>query len=570
VKTSRLLSSLREQWLEFLFLALLLAAFGATRLVGLGRFVTADEPTWGKLSANFYYALSTGDVSATYQIAHPGVTMLWVGALAYQVKFPEYRHVGQVQIGDTKLFQIFQKHGPPPIELLATARLGMVLVNLLIILVAYLYARRLWGRTAVWVGFLMLIFDPFYTAHSRLFHVDAFLAVFLFASLLAFLWFLRSGKISALLVSGFLAGLSWLTKTPGFLSIAVVAGVSLWAWRAAFAQGEQARPRSFGKGVLFPLAGWLLSGGAVFFLLFPAMWSDPVGTLAKVVGYTLESSQGMHGGAQFVDAFEGGPCSGICYLYFYPYTFLWRSTPVVLSGLILAGVALLKKDDAGESSLDRFALFALLFYGVLFTLVMSLASKKFDRYLLPVYLPLDLLAGWGWVKGAQWLKTIRLSALRRFSSGLVLIGVVALQSILTLHHAPYYLTYFNPWMGGSRRAPQEMMVGWGEGLEQAVLYLKGMPDIQHKRVISWYALSFNWYSLSLGLLADPIPVVRDISQAQLADLQTADYAVVYVNQWQRHMPKAFMDFIEQTNPQQNIWLEGMEYVRIYRLNGSSP
>lgn len=532
--------------------------------------MTADEPTWGKLSANFYYALSSGEVSATYQIAHPGVTMLWIGALAYQVKFPEYRQVGQVQIGDTKLFQIFQKHGPPPIELLATARLGMVLVNLLTILVAYFYARRLWGRTAVWVGFLLLIFDPFYTAHSRLFHVDAFLAIFLFASLLAFLWFLQSGKMGALLVSGFLAGLSWLTKTPGFLSIAVVAGLSLWAWRASFAQGDHMRHKGFGKGVLLPLAGWLLSGGVVFFLLFPAMWSDPGGTLAKVIGYTLESSQGMHGGAQFVDAFEGGPCSGFCYLYFYPYTYLWRTTPLVLIGLILAGVALLKKEGMGKSSQERFALFALLFYVLIFTLVMSLASKKFDRYLLPIYLPLDMLAGWGWVRGAQWLKAIRWRALRRLLIGLVLMGVVVLQSVLALHHAPYYLTYFNPWMGGSRGAPQEMMIGWGEGLEQAVLYLKGLPDIQHKRVISWYALSFNWYSLSLGFLADPIPVVRDISQAQLADLQTADYAVVYVNQWQRHMPKAFMDFIEPYNPQQTIWLKGMEYVRIYRLNGASP
>ncbi len=560
----------RSQWLEFLFLAVLLIALGFPQLIGLGRFVTADEPTWGKLSANFYYALSIGDYAATYQIAHPSVTTLLIGAIAYHVKFPEYRRYGQVQIGDTKLFQIFQRRGLIPIELLATARVGVVVVNIFVLLIAYYFARRLWDRSKVWFGFLLIAFDPFYTAHSRIFHVDALLTVFLFASLLAFLWHLQSGKVGGILISGFLAGLGCLPKTPALILFPVVVLLGLLAWRFPTTQAGDFQKVLFPKSVLLPLCGWLLGFGIAFYLFFPAMWSDPMGTLAQVIGYTLESSRGMHGGAQFVDAFESSPCTGVCYLYFYPYTYLWRTTPLTLGGLILAGITLLRRGVSSKWSVERFVFFGLLSYALNFTLVMSLASKKFDRYLLPIYLPMDMIAGWGWVSGVRWLNTLKRGETSRWVSMAILVGVIVAQMLSTLSHTPYCLTYYNPWMGGCHRAPQEMMIGWGEGLDRAALFLKAIPDIQQKRVVSWYALSFNWYSLTLGFQADPIPVVAEISEAQWADLVAADYAVVYVNQWQRHMPKRFMDFIEQRTPQHSIWLKGMEYVRIYHLIEPSP
>ena len=92
---------------EVALLTLALLALGLPRLLALGRFVTADEPAWGKNSASFYYALSTGDYAATYQLAHPGVTTMWAGAAAYHLQFPQYQRVGQVQLGGTRLFQIF-------------------------------------------------------------------------------------------------------------------------------------------------------------------------------------------------------------------------------------------------------------------------------------------------------------------------------------------------------------------------------------------------------------------------------------------------------------------------------
>jgi hypothetical protein len=180
-----------EVLMGVMVLALIGVAFAAPRLLGLGRFVTADEPTWGKRAATFYLALSKGNYAATFLSPHPGVTTMWAGAGAYQLKFPKYLRVGELRIGDSELFEKFYRHGPRPIEVLATARALVVLLNLAVFLLGFIFARRLFGLLPALVGFLLIAFDPFYLAHSRLLHVDALLSSFLFLSVLAYLVFLQ-------------------------------------------------------------------------------------------------------------------------------------------------------------------------------------------------------------------------------------------------------------------------------------------------------------------------------------------------------------------------------------------
>ena len=112
-----------SRWLELGLLVLLLAGIAVPRMVALGRFVTADEPTWGKRAASFYFALTEKDYAATYLTGHPGVTTMWAGAAAYALRFPKYQNIGQLAIGDSKLFDLFQRHEINSLELLATARL---------------------------------------------------------------------------------------------------------------------------------------------------------------------------------------------------------------------------------------------------------------------------------------------------------------------------------------------------------------------------------------------------------------------------------------------------------------
>jgi 4-amino-4-deoxy-L-arabinose transferase-like glycosyltransferase len=535
------------------------------RVLALGRFVTADEPIWGKRSAIFYYALSNKDYAATYQVAHPGVITMWAGAAAYWIKFPTYKEVGLEELGDTKLFQIFQRHGPNPLEVLATARLIVVLIIVLTLTIGFILTRKLFGGMMAICGFILIAFDPFFLAHSRLLHVDALLSGFMLVSLLAFLSYLRDRKPIALILSGIFCVLSLLTKTPGIVLVPVIGLLALIDWWMKSSVNENKRFILGLKRVGWSLIVWGAAAVVIFFVLWPSMWTNPVGTLSRMAQYSMESAQGEVGGAQFVPAFVEESQTGGNYLNFYPLTYLWRSTPVILLGLVFALALFIAKKNLVIDKGNSFWLFGMLLLVVAFLSLLSMSSKKFDRYFLPGYLLLDLIAGMGWVALGKWIVgKIPLERKNAFL-GLFLGVVCVVQIVGTMQHYPYYLSYYNPLMGGDKEAPGTMMIGWGEGLNQAALYLKEIPDIQDKRVISWYSLAFNWYSLSLGFEADSIPFEVQDEASYQHDLADIDYAVVYANQWQRQLPKQMFDFLGDRKPIESIWINGLEYVRIYQL-----
>jgi 4-amino-4-deoxy-L-arabinose transferase-like glycosyltransferase len=279
----------------------------------------------------------------------------------------------------------------------------------------------------------------------------------------------------------------------------------------------------------------------------------------------LNATEGGSGGAEFVAAYNTEYDPSAKYFYFYPLTYLWRSTPVVLAGLLLAGVILITRHRKTIESSVRRNIYDLLAFVVVFTLVMSLGTKKFDRYYLPVYLAFDLVAALGWLLSAKWLVQ-NFNRLRRVHLALAASVLVILAQIVpVVQNYPYYLTYYNPLLGGLKNAPQVMMVGWGEGLNDAALFLQKQPDIGHKKIIAWYPLAFTWYSLGLGMQADPIDIRPEADAATMAEYLSADYAVTYVNEMQRDMPKQLLDYLATKKPIYTVKIHGMDFVWIYRL-----
>jgi 4-amino-4-deoxy-L-arabinose transferase-like glycosyltransferase len=553
------------RWFGIGLVAVLLAAIALPRMLALGRFVTADEPTWGKRSASFYLALAEKDYSATYQTGHPGVTTMWAGAAAYALRFPKYQNVGQAVIGDTKLFDLFQRHGPNPLDLLATARLIIAATVTLTLFTSFFFARQIIGTWPALLGFFLIAFEPMDVAHSRLLHTNGLVSAFTLFSLLAFIYYLRKRKLYALLLSGGAAGLGFATVTPGFVlvpAIIVLNLLDLSSYRTSEGHWDLKR---FARNVIAPLAIWGAASLVVLFLVWPAMWVDPVGTFTKMVNFTLNATEGGGGGAEFVAAYNSEYDPSAKFFYFYPLTYLWRSTPVVLAGLLLAGVILSSRRRNTIDPGVRRNLYDLLLFVAVFTVVMSLGTKKFDRYYLPVYLAFDLLAALGWLLAAQWLgeKFKRLGGARVALATGVLVTLA--QVVPVIQNYPYYLTYYNPLVGGLQNAPQVMMVGWGEGLNDAALFLQKQPNIGHKKIIAWYPLAFTWYSLSLGMEADPIDIRPEADAATMAEYLSADYAVTYINELQRNMPRQLLDYLATKKPIYTVKIHGMDFAWVYRL-----
>lgn len=556
----------RQLDLEILALVVVTLAFLLPRLLSLRAFVTPDEHLWLSRSANFYMALAQRDFASTYMKATPGVTIMWAGTASFLTLFPEYRGSALGQVDDTIVHNYIIKNAKgvtTPIDLLYGARIFIVLGNTFIVILAYLYSRRLIGLLPALIGFLLLAFDPFHLALSRLLHTDGALSNFLFISLLAFISFIKDRKTLDLVLSGGTAGLSWLTKSPGVILIPVVGFLALiQMWRIySSKKGQSPNTIKHIRDHIWPLIAWGMIGLLVFVILWPAMWVNPIQSILSIFGSAQRLAEEGHYAGTF---FYGAASNRMSPAYFYPLTFLWRTTPIVILGLLSTAWGLLSKRRPFEQEGVRLTLIGLLLLVVIFTIGMSTGLKKLDRYLLPAYAPLDIIAGMGWATLIFWIKGQNVPIVSRYGAYFILALVIGIQMFLSLSKFPYYFSYYNPLMGGSKRAPDAMQVGWGEGLDQAAKYLNEKPNAKGLHVMSWYPSgSFSYYFVGH---TENMRSPYEVSDSMWDKFLSSDYAVIYVNQWQRDLHKKILDYLERTEPEKRIWIDGIEYVRIYKLN----
>ena len=191
------------------------------RLQELDRFVTPDELKWTCRSINFYRALKAHDWAGTLQTGHPGVLTMWLGA---PLMGADADDAWLDACANPSLADLIETHPPGTAgrlaSLLYAARRGVAVLTALVIGLAYLMLVRLLGLDVAVVAGLALAFDPFYLAHSRLLHLDAFIASLLFLSVLCLALGIsgRSGRGRAYLVaSGVLGGLAALNKSPAMV-----------------------------------------------------------------------------------------------------------------------------------------------------------------------------------------------------------------------------------------------------------------------------------------------------------------------------------------------------------------
>lgn len=534
------------------------------RIFSLDSYVTTDENLWAFRSANFYYGLGQRDFYN--KTSHPGVTTMWAGTAGFLWRFPEYRGLGVGFVNSTKYKNILEEHGFKRPDLLAAGRVFMVLANTVALGVSFLYAKRLLGRLPAILGVLFIAFDPFHIAHSRLLHLDGLLSSLLLLSFLAFLYFLDQNHLRDLIVSGIAAGFCWLTKSTGVIMAPIVfLLVLIEIYRKSKCDSKSFEShKSFLAQNIWRYFRWMVVwgviGGIVFTLFWPSMWVDPIGTISRVFLEAYGQSSGGWGGPIYFNK-EIIP-DGNLSLLFYPLSYLWRSSPIVLLGLIFTIVATVKGQNFFRQVKIKRTLSGLLVFVCVFLLAISLGQKKVDRYLLPIFAPLDLIAALGWFAAVNWLTNTKIAKLVKAPQFIYAIAIL-LQMILALRTYPYYLSYYNPILGGADRAAEIMMIGWGEGLDQAALYLNMKPDANKLHCISWYGDgSFSYFFLGNTYT---FSTTKELGDAELDEILDLDYAVIYIQQRQRGVPNRLLSILDQEIPEYTFWHNHIEYVRIYNL-----
>lgn len=583
------MKAIRVNWRQLGAILLLGSFIWLPRGAALERFVTTDEVIWLVRSANFYYHLSHLDFGSTLKNPSPGVITMWIETAAFLVEFPQYRGFGQGAFTKYPPFEAFlAEHGVRPLDILVTSRALMVLLITVVSLMAFHYARRLFGMTVAVCGFVLLAFDPYYIGITRLAHLDGPMASFLFLSLLTFLAYLLDGhKRLDLLLSAAAGALAVLSKIPAWLIVPTL-GVVAVLDHGTKHKSSRASPGNSYPGVWAgpgkPLLLWGFGFMLVIFLALPAMWQKPVESFRYLalapLGFAqdviTEEDESVHPlptqeldssspTGQGIDAqgeinqsyaFQENPLG---YFTRYPVNYLRLATPITLLGALAALLALVLGWGPAREAKCRQSLFGIAAFIVLYTLFMTIPPKWSTKYYLPVYPFMDLIAGLGWVSLLGRFTSSLMPRFRQAAQAAMLCVIALLQGLQAAPTVPYYLTYYNPLAGPN------YAWGSGEGLDQAAVYLNAKPGAEQLRVMSWYGIGpFSYY-----FVGETIPIsVGDPpwQEKRLPQLSEVDYLVTYNNQWKRDLPQGINAFLAGVEPEYRVWLNGAEYARVYAVD----
>lgn len=520
-------------------LAVVLIAF-VPRAASAGSFYTTDEVLWMARSDHFFHAITHLDVAnasstVSGRATMPGITTVWVGSVARGL-WSLLHHLG---ITDSRRLP-FQ-----------ASPLGFTLAQLLSAAVSALIIGALWwvlvrwaSRGAAFVAVALLATEPFLVGHGAVLHTDSFVALFgalgTFALLAVFDIPRGSGTalegrertIMAVLAGVGLAGsvltkLNALTFGPFALVIVIIAGVRAWRTGAK-------RPFLVATGIV------LASGLALVIVLWPALWADPIGQI-HVMTRSL-SAQVDSGNTQY---FRGAiVAAGPAYYYFVAVPL--RMTPWFLLVSVVGLVGTLVLPETRRRAV------AVIGSMVVPWLVISTAGQKFDRYGTVVWPGLAVLAGLLLTAAVARLR-VRRPRLQAVAVGIGA-AVFALMFVNTLVIAPYNIAYFNPALGGSAHGQKTLLVGWGEGLEQAgAIIQRDQGGCTHHRV----AVS---YPIKAAFVCEQ-PLTMD----EVGRLERGDYIVIYVNFAQRSSASTLRRLRSSGTAIGDVNIRGIRYAEVIRV-----
>jgi hypothetical protein len=536
-----------------LFLAALLP-----RALGFGIFATADEAKWVYRSAQFLGAVLRGDLAGTVVNLTPAVTTTWLGSLGLSVYYAMHRLELGISLGAwLSSLPEFRTE----MDVLVAVRWPMVLLTSLGVVAFYLVARRLTSEWVARLFALLLAFDPHFISLSRVLGHDAPASLFTGLALLTFLkvvpgkakapapGFSSAGEWKWLVLSGALAGLAWLSKSPTLFLIPFVGLVALV---------ESLRRGMPVRNWILRLGVWAAVGWLVFVLAWPAAWRDPVGAPYSVVHNAfLSATDSVEAEAEgYWQVPDLGP-------FYYLVNGAFKLSLFATLGLAAWAWLCVRipKGPRRERHMPSSHEWWLLVFAVLFTIFMTLGGKRSNRYILPAWPALYYLAAVGLSEISGFFEQLaskgeaQASIYATLQPTFSVIGLLLL-TLPAVMVFPYYFSYFNPLLGGPLTAPRVVKIGWGEGLDQVGRWLDEQKDAAALHVGSAYASALApFFSGSLS----------GVTAAGL------DYTVLYVKQMQAGEPSpTILRYFDGEMPAHRVWVNGIEYARIYASPGVQP
>ncbi|MCK6567786.1 MAG: glycosyltransferase family 39 protein [Anaerolineales bacterium] len=546
-----------------IYVLLLLALTLPSRLTRIDAAVNIDEPWWVISSSNFYYAVAHRDFADTYFEYHPGVTNMWVISTAMLAYFPEYRGFGQGFFDQRKPFfeEFLRENGRETIELVRYARMIQAGVLAVFAVAAFLLLSLIVGENLAFLSIALATVSPFFLGHSRLLNMETMGAMFVLVSLLGFFLHRRQNRLIHLLISGAAFGLAQLNKST---SVALLGAIGLMLLLSLFEKNKKPFKTKL-LSAITTFGMWFGAAALVYFILWPGMWVDPARMLREVYGNAFSYA---FQGARLDVTEELDPASfslvarwdGILlYLRYW----LSGTTFITWLGVILALVFLFTKEKERLPALIRSLVGYLSLLGVLFILMFGVAQgRNHAHYIMNAFVCLDVVAGIGWGSAVAWAASRWTGFSNPFAPVAASVVLILAQIGFGLPYAPYYFTYRNP------LAKEAATLGYGEGLAEAAEYLSQKPDAQEITAYVYNGMgTFSWYFPGETIVLKRANILNDDFVTITDELRESDYLVLYPITRAKHPEtgKMLSEFEGVVEPEKTIYINGLEYIQIYRV-----
>ena len=251
---------------------------------------------------------------------------------------------------------------------------------------------------------------------------------------------------------------------------------------------------------------------------------------------------------------------------FYVYVFLFKITPFTLVGLGLIATALLFRIKPLMPPGSWRPIVILGFFVVVYTAGMVAGQRKFDRYILPDFLFLDLFAAIGIVGVARHFIQVggRVAGCdgsrhRRAGGRASSLGNISVSVSIGLFQSDARRREIRR---GSNHG------GWGEGQDQAAYILSQPggdvargPDDESAGIDvvfpSWHRHGRRAWILGAN-------------QESILMWANTDYVVTHILQWQRDMAGLVDQFVGDLTPVQTVKIDGIPFVKVYDLRSVPP
>jgi len=432
---------------RFKYEILIFILFILSRYPDLGHdMFNTDVWKWKARSYDFGTGIFTLQFDQTIQKYHPGVTLMWLGSLGVKI-FNLYNDL-VLHVSLNSIQAVFGLHTTQ--KFLVVLAIGGSLASIFYVL------DKLFGKKYAFISIFLLSLEPFYIALTRVFHLEGLQSTFMLAAIVWFYYWFEKGikNYKRLFIVALFSALSFLTKTT---ALYLIPFFGFWVLL------DILQNKKIKEGI-FHYFQWLFPTLLFVFILWPALWVIPNEVFRilykgiAVVGVETDHIQYFFG--KLVE--DPG-------WYFYLIVFLLRSSYLLIIGFA-GSLFLTKKLKSEQVSFIKYNLVYILFY----IIMLSIPSKKLDRYILPLLVSTVLISSFFFTYYLEKIKS-------NFKYLILLIPVI---TAIYLH--PNYLSYYST---GLKFGMYAIEPKWMIGQKEIVTYFKDLK--QQNNYMDSYDMSFE-------------------------------------------------------------------------------